>query len=269
MKLDPADLVVGKSRETLRLDFKEVYWNLGKSEVWQFELAKDIAAFANSLGGTIVVGAAEKDEVLKGFIDPKLPKKWESSFMRILGTWLNPEPVVTYSLLGLGSDEHEQLAINIDASVSVIFVTNPGDGKRRFCVPLRRGTQTIYASPHRVIEMLDPKHRRLQIRFEEILEIQSSSTGKGLEHLQLLGIRKNHRDLNISQKRWRIWEVYGDRVLLRNPDNGEKLVLPYERVESVYPLNDGQSRWRVLADGKILPFDETHGLGPYLEFVNL
>src|SRR5947207_14973186 len=52
----PEDLPpVGSAREILALDFKRDLYDLAKP----FEMAKDVAAFANASGGSILVGADE------------------------------------------------------------------------------------------------------------------------------------------------------------------------------------------------------------------
>lgn len=61
-EFEPPELVVGESRETSTIDFKAVFWSNSRSKSewpWQAELAKDVAAFANSEGGDLVVGAKE------------------------------------------------------------------------------------------------------------------------------------------------------------------------------------------------------------------
>lgn len=147
----------GVTTESQHLDFKSVYWSNSpkKSGTWQYELAKDIGALANSFGGCLVVGAAEKDEVLTKFIDPKLPRKWEATFQKVVATWLVPEPVVTVDRHKFDACAPKQLVIEVEPSLQPVVVRNPSDGKKRLSIPMRRGTQTIYAPPQEAIRMLN------------------------------------------------------------------------------------------------------------------
>jgi hypothetical protein len=49
------------------LDFKEKPWGANQSET--IELARDVAQFANQLGGSLIVGAEEESDRLKGYAD--------------------------------------------------------------------------------------------------------------------------------------------------------------------------------------------------------
>ena len=263
--MEQLQLRIGESRETESLDFKSIYWSTGVDDpvVWKSELAKDVAALANARGGHLVVGAAEKDETLVKFIDSKLPEKWEGPFRQVVASWLRPEPVVATKLRSFDGGDTQQLVVEVEPSIDTVLVSNPGDGKRRICVPVRRGTQSIYAPPKKVVDMLGNPHRRLQLRFREILELQENDV---LENLQLVSAeRPERRKRKITHSnKWRVSETEEDFVLMVCSDDGEKLVLPYDRVESVHPLNGARSRWQIVYDGFIVPFDdESHGYGPY------
>lgn len=267
--MEHLELQVGQSCESETLDFKTLYWTNGADEpvAWKSELAKDIAALANARGGHLVVGAAEKEETLVKFIDPKLPKKWEGPFREVVAGWMRPEPVVATEVRSFDDGDTEQLLVEVAPSIDTVLVSNPGDGKRRICVPVRRGTQTIYAPPKKAVDMLGNPHRRLQLRFREILELQAEDE---LENLQLMTTAQpeaGKRRINTSNK-WRVSETEEDFALMACPEDGEKLVLPYKRVESIYPLNGRRSRWQIVYDGQIVPFEEQqYGFGSYKSVV--
>jgi hypothetical protein len=76
---DLEGLIRNEVQESLRLEFKSSP-ALGKSSDQRKELSKDVSAFANSAGGTIIYGIVEKDHVAKSIdagIDPdKISKEW-------------------------------------------------------------------------------------------------------------------------------------------------------------------------------------------------
>jgi hypothetical protein len=59
-------LVDSNTAEDQDLDFKEDWYDLG--EKGKFELSKDVAAFANHVGGLVVVGIKESDGVATGTV---------------------------------------------------------------------------------------------------------------------------------------------------------------------------------------------------------
>jgi predicted HTH transcriptional regulator len=98
---DLIDLINLKQEESLQLDFKRAE-SLDSTERKKTEISKDVSAFANSAGGTIVYGIGEsvrEPHVAEVFspIDPtKCPKEWLEQVInsrvqpRIHGVLINP-----------------------------------------------------------------------------------------------------------------------------------------------------------------------------------
>jgi hypothetical protein len=76
---DLESLISEEAQESLQLEFKSSP-ALGRSSEQRAELGKDVSAFANSAGGTIIYGIVEKDHVAKSIdkgIDPnEISKEW-------------------------------------------------------------------------------------------------------------------------------------------------------------------------------------------------
>jgi predicted HTH transcriptional regulator len=101
---DLLELISSKYEESLQLDFKRAE-SLDSSEKKKIEISKDVSAFANSAGGTIVYGIAESNQEPRcaeslSPIDPsKYNKEWVEQIVnsriqpRIQGVLINPVPL--------------------------------------------------------------------------------------------------------------------------------------------------------------------------------
>ncbi len=239
------ELQINRTTESVNLDFKSVYWSRCKSPAPECkgELAKDIAGMANAAGGHLVIGAAEHEsgDLLKVFIDPKLPEKWQGTFREVIATWLVPEPIVEFKLYAFDPPGPKQLIIKVEPSINTVMVRNPNDNKRQLTVPLRRGTHTIYVPPMEAVAMLNHPYRRFELAFRKILELQDSGVAK---YLQLFALENN--DAVIGEK-WSVFDVSPEFAVLTSRDG--KLILPFYLVDTVYPLNMEETYWRVLFRG--------------------
>ncbi|MEQ7154085.1 AlbA family DNA-binding domain-containing protein [Brevundimonas aurifodinae] len=87
---DLEKLIADDIRESLNLDFKSSP-SLGKESKHRNELSKDISAFANSAGGTIIYGIVEKDQkpdrIDDGSDDAVISREW---LEQTLGTLIQP-----------------------------------------------------------------------------------------------------------------------------------------------------------------------------------
>ena len=229
-------LTVGTSVETETLDFKAVHWIKTKADEknlwsWQAELAKDVAAFANTNGGHIVVGAKEVSGALVSFTKPLLPTSWEGDLRRIVSTWLIPEPSV--DALPHAYDKTTgttQLVIEVQPSVPRVVVRDPGDSKKRILIPYRRGTHTTFAKVEEIITMLSEHNRAMKLRFESVLE----ASGNDPFSLELfLGYESKDLQDIMTGTKWRIADVSDDTVNVRD-SGGDHMVIPLAYVEAVW-----------------------------------
>lgn len=156
------------ANETPTLDFKKTVdpSNLG-------ELAKDIAAFANSEGGAIIVGAVEEDDRLARY-EP-LPEEFAGKVKRAYDHAQRdrclPRPVVETHMIGV--DSGFVLTVNVKRFegqlVAVVLPRgehSPVDG---FWFPHRSGTHTVALSPDELPRfMLLDERRRVATWLSEI-----------------------------------------------------------------------------------------------------
>jgi len=83
-----------------------------------WELAKDIAAFANHLGGVVVIGAVEQKKQrgvasLAGLMPAKI-RRLRTAYENAAKDYCSPSPIVTFEVIPL-DDGKEVLAVNVRA----------------------------------------------------------------------------------------------------------------------------------------------------------
>ncbi|HEY2515734.1 MAG TPA: ATP-binding protein, partial [Polyangiaceae bacterium] len=80
--------------ETAVLDLKETY-----APDKSFEMAKDVAAFANHLGGTLLIGAKEVDGKIGEYngVPPELAEKIRTGFSLATKERCSPRPIYDFS----------------------------------------------------------------------------------------------------------------------------------------------------------------------------
>jgi hypothetical protein len=244
-----SSLDIGSLCESERLDFKAKYWKDGGSGdwTWELELAKDLAALANAIGGYIVVGATENGGVLSGFINPELPQNWEAGFQRVVGSFLRPSPLVFPELVALDVNNPgvKQLIIEVVPSELVVAVTNPSDARARLMVPVRHGSHTVPLPADRAIMQIASPFRRWSIRLEGI---------KFQDHrVRLMTDKTSHYPelypYQFIETMVLVDDVEIDSVTLRHFD-GRRFVLPFDYIEAIWRSNQ-ENIWIVIAQGKL------------------
>lgn len=248
-------LRIGHTREAADLDFKKFYWSHGgkPADEWQFEMAKDIAAMANTWGGHLVVGAAEKQEVLAAFLDPALPSSWESELTRITASWLVPEPTCSAKLMDFDESTPKQLVIAIEPSIDTVLVRNPTDDRHRVFAPFRRESQTVFAPPRSNGPDVEPRAPSVAD------QISGTQTAGGPRRPP-----RRHRDRRLSKKLEKKGvsrsTVVADRVFAVNEVREHSillgahqgwLVLPYEYIEAIWEQTKKGSTWNVRVRGRV------------------
>jgi Putative DNA-binding domain len=162
-----------RSTEGRALDFKTA---ADPDEWW--ELAKDIAAFANYVGGTILVGAVEQPSgsaVLRG-IDPQEVADLAAGYEMAARDKCKPRPLATTDPIALPDVDRVVLAVNVEpfslGPVGAMFVgrnqmgqPTPSDGWR---FPMRVGKHNIPLQPDQIAMFMEPKIRRTVTLLEEI-----------------------------------------------------------------------------------------------------
>lgn len=162
--LPPAGPLDSRAREKQDLDFKTF---ADKGAMW--EHAKDIAAFANAVGGVLLVGADNQSSprVLKY---PGVRGQTVAEVMDIYqraGTMCSPaQNVDTVPLKGPG--DVDLVAVNVDPYVDQIVASPSGHRSIGWRFPIRRASQTDDIRPEDLSMFMNPKVRRAYLMLAEI-----------------------------------------------------------------------------------------------------
>lgn len=157
---------IGETPESKHWDYKQSF-NSKDSEA----IAIDLAAFANTYGGTLLIGVAEKKEnglkVASGFvpnIDVEEIKK--HVFTNILDLI---SPKIDVKVVQFDVSGNVVVAINVEPSVNLVSVCLDKD-RRSFCFPWRTEYGNQYM-PFEEVEkrMVDNKSRAMYLKLKELI----------------------------------------------------------------------------------------------------
>ena len=163
--LPPAGSLNARAREKQDLDFKTF---VDERQMW--EHAKDVAAFANALGGVLLIGADNTtDPTVLAY--PGVRGQSVADVVRIYeqaGTMCSPPQNVDAVPLK-GPEGVDLVAVNVDPSVQQV-VASPGGQKGgplwRF--PIRRGSQTDDIVPESLAMYMNQQVRRAYLMLAAI-----------------------------------------------------------------------------------------------------
>ena len=161
------------STEGRSVDFKAT----ADPAAW-WELAKDIAAFANHVGGTILVGAAEQPDgtaTLFG-IAPEAAKPLAREYENASRDKCKPRPLSTVDPITLSSGK-VVLAVNVDpyplALVGAMFYALNRNGEPETCdawrFPVRVDKHNVPLQPDQIAMFMEPRTRRMVTLLEGVM----------------------------------------------------------------------------------------------------
>lgn len=168
--------------ERFFLDFKRTYEkklfpDAKKDRFDHREMAKDVAAFANASGGTILVGAIEDQAT--GMVAKYAPltkqvaKDISEAFDHAVKDRCSPRPV--FDVVSLTKGTGCIVAVNVwpfpGQPVGVMVkndLKTDGCGEPAYVFPMRVGKHVVYLKPEQLPMMIDPKVRRVAILFARI-----------------------------------------------------------------------------------------------------
>jgi hypothetical protein len=166
----PDDLPpVGASRESGTFDFKESQDPGNKQE-----LAKDVAAFANSLGGIVLVGAVEdRKRGTLGLYKP-IPQLLDAEALKqayelAVTQRCVPPPMIDVVRIETPASlpPGHLIAVNIYAAPRAPIGVR-WNGAEAFAFPLRTATQTHWMTPTEIPMLMVPEIRRVALCLERI-----------------------------------------------------------------------------------------------------
>jgi hypothetical protein len=240
---------VMNSPESWQLDFKMF---VNPAEWW--ELAKDIAAFANYLGGVILVGVEELPSGMPQLcgIGAQDAEALKGAYEMAARDKCLPRPLVTMTILNVPElDGRCLLAVNVepvpDQIVGAMFYLRNKAGDPTTCdawrFPVRIGKHNVPITPDRIPMFIDAKSRRTAIRLCSItpgsipLLVWRRPSNQFDEEPQAEGILDVEVDLAANVMRAR----------RQRSDGGTSFAVPLEDVESVW--EETRYNWRIRVTG--------------------
>lgn len=157
---------IGETPESIYWDYKQ-YFNSKEPT----DIAIDLASFANTYGGTLLIGVAEKKEnglkVASNFVpnvDAEEIKK--QVFTRILDLI---SPKINAQVVQFNVSDNVVVAINVEPSVNLVSVCLDKD-RQSFCIPYRTEYGNRYMSFEEVEKrMMDNKTRAMYLKLKKFL----------------------------------------------------------------------------------------------------
>ena len=163
---------VGTSRESSLVDFKSQL-----EPTKPFEMAKDIAAFANSSGGTLLIGAREQNHCLGRYEPLTEAQAAEAKIAYGLQVTQRCSPAPLIEIAILPKEPGFVVAVNVwpfpGQPVGVLLhgdKVKDGHGGEGFAFPLRIGVDTVWIQPEQLPMLMLPDVRRVAILLDQISE---------------------------------------------------------------------------------------------------
>lgn len=151
-------LKVGDPCEHNRLDCKVTYATPDRAE----EMAKDVAAFANANGGTLLIGVDEKFGLVTAVVGHTAERAGtlKREIEEAVRDWLQPKPVIQVELLPLDTGKFiVKVEVQPFPGQAVGVRVGPLASGTWF-FPVRVGTQSPRYSPEQLVLLMDVALRR-------------------------------------------------------------------------------------------------------------
>lgn len=227
---------VGSVAEKIIQEFKREWLKKPR-----FHVAKVIASFANTLGGTVFVGGVENGQLVSQYreLSTKDTSRTIQYIEDAVAEMLRPFPA--YDIERCNYRNGIILAVNVEplltglSGVRVEPATPGYKGKDGWAFPVRTMSRTKFLSPDELPMHLEPKIRRMVLLLNQIPTDTLVSIRVGLDR---------HHSIN----RMDFIEVQEDRnrVEFRDPQNRNRLSYPLDQIETVYFNEDGGGHWHIL-----------------------
>jgi hypothetical protein len=138
-----------------------------------FELAKDVAAFANHLGGVLLVGATEIDGNVGEYhgLTVALADKVQTSYSIAVAQRCSPKPVLDFARFDASEVGRVVLAIFVEPYVGghpVGVQVKGGEKPNAYAFPIRSGKDAVYLLPEQLAMFSEPKLRRMFVMMSAI-----------------------------------------------------------------------------------------------------
>jgi hypothetical protein len=222
-----ARLQVGQSSEDNCLEFKAPVPYPGKSDREdRAECACDVAQFTNASGGSLVIGADERDHVFQGFASVRNPEQLRGWINDVVTGQLRPVPVFDVQLISVDSAT-SCLVVNVAPHPTLIARYS----EKRYQFVVRTGTSKRYLEMDEIEARMQGTERLMRHRLEKIPPRAS------------VGLDANIRD--VGHNGWRILGVDDDVVRFEKFPFIDELIVPLAYVGAVYPAREADADWVV------------------------
>jgi len=263
-----------KQPEGEQLDFKSIPWIKGES----LETAKDIAAFANHLGGDIIIGIADKADCANG-LNPmhnaELPKIRHQIHQALIN---HIRPVefaeqIDFGEIQTSTPDHSVLVVSIPPSPELISVEEKASDKSFFQFPIRTGRRTRSLTYEEVMERTLITTRATYLKLKRISTIGSDSVRFSTPVLVIAGdflvplpVHKNNTKMHGTLEALSLESIIVTMSGASKPVNAKRVLdngvivndnNPIQVVENrslVIPLELIKAVWRDLAETNYLFF---------------
>jgi hypothetical protein len=148
-----------------------------KPAAFVFERAKDVAAFANHLGGTLLIGACEEHGRVKAYVGmkPEEAGAVRDDYSKAVADRCMPRPTIDFEEYDDPGDPAKRIvAINVQPSLNLVGVEVSADkgkegyGGAAYVFPVRIGIDACYLEPGQLAMFMTPKTRRIAVMMARI-----------------------------------------------------------------------------------------------------
>jgi len=208
-------------------------WKVQPSDK-SFELAKDVAAFANHLGGAIVVGAQEVDACLKAYVGltPSKVGNVCASYSRAVKERCRPTPTYDFVDFASPGGTGRVVVVNVYPSLNLIGVevnadkASGGYGGKAWTFPVRAGIDADYLKPEQLAMYMTPAVRRVSV----LLSLVPAG-----DRVKVTILDQNRSLI------WRFGEVKEEQNLVTflNEDGQRPVHFPLDQIQTVFQNREG------------------------------
>jgi hypothetical protein len=235
--------------ENDQLDFKEDFWKKGQ------EAAKDAAAFANRLGGDIIIGVVEENDRATGWANLSMDEitQREPSVRQWFDRYLKPRelvPSIDTIRIEAPDPNYGALVVSIPPSTQLAAVEDGGPDASRFWFPIRTRRDTRILVYEQIMPQLANRTGYLKL----------ANLWSGARHPVrfsspvLVKIREDREDLVqfLGKNRWHGYlESLSSEIMVANLDSSRRVVRVPEQAVTI-PLDFVRTAWLESEQNKMI-----------------
>ena len=212
-----------------------------------FHKAKDVAAFANHLGGALLIGAREVDGQLAAYVgmDSASAGAVRDAYSKAVTDRCLPKPQFDFDEYVDPDDGAKRIVVvNVWPSLLLIGVRidshkpSEGYGGPSYVYPVRTGTDATYLDPTQISMYMTRQVRRVAVMLSKLPE-------NALVHITNLTINHKHNARLVAVRE------HENVVQLRADASSPVFAIPLDCITTVFKSYDGTSNsnmWQIYVD---------------------